>query len=70
MDLAVTTSEGGTHKRPIGADVRIRVSGRDTAISTQLTTAIKAGLSVPTLLIIRDQQPNLRRNHANELIDR
>jgi type II secretory pathway component PulF len=60
MELAVTHAEGraAVAKSDTGSKRRIRVSGRDIlAISTQLTTAIKAGLSVlDALLIIRDQQ--------------
>jgi general secretion pathway protein F len=60
MELAVTHTEGraATQKSDTGQKRRIRVSSKETlAISTQLTTAIKAGLSVlDALQIIRDQQ--------------
>jgi general secretion pathway protein F len=60
MELAVTHAEGraATQKSDTESTRRIRVSSKETlAISTQLTTAIKAGLSVlDALQIIRDQQ--------------
>jgi type II secretory pathway component PulF len=60
MELSVTHSEGRetTEKSNAGPTRRIRVSSRETLdISTQLTTALKAGLSVlDALQIIREQQ--------------
>lgn len=60
MELAVTYAEGraAAPKADTETRWRIRVSSKDTlAISIQLSTAIKAGLSVlDALQIIRDQQ--------------